>query len=152
MFKSAAVKLQRPFNTCYSRWQGYLLPILKNHNLGLSQNFDWIITLLEYIVKNQIENINDVNFEHILNDLCPGQTRHSLRVTLVNVSYSGQVKNAGQTKSLYRLCEDRLTSISNCGLRKENNSLQKENNKRLKDRLKHAKEIINCYNNIAKKI
>ena len=146
MFKSAAVKLQRPFNTCYSRWQGYILPILKNHNLGLSQNFDWIIMLLEYIVKNQIENINDVNFEHILNDLCPGQTRHSLRVTLVNVSYSGQVKNAGQTKSLYRLCEDRLTSPpKNCGL-------QKENGKRLKDRLKHAKEIINCYNNIAKKI
>ena len=145
MFKSAAIKLQRPFNTCYSRWQGYLLPILKNHNLGLSQNFDWIITLLEYIVKKQIENINDVNFEHILNDLCPGQTRHSLRVTLVNVSNSGKVKNAGQTKSLDRLCEDRLTSTSNCGL-------QKENTKRLKDRLKHAKEIINCYNNIAKKI
>ena len=148
MFKSAAVKLQRPFNTCYSRWQGYLLPILKNHNLGLSQNFDWIITLLEYIVKNQIENINDVNFEHILNDLCPGQTRHSLRVTLVNVSYSGQVKNAGQTKSLYRLCEDRLTSTS----RNPHLGLQKENNKRLKDRLKHAKEIIDCYNNIVKKI
>ena len=68
-----------------------------------------------------------------------------LRLTLVNVSYSGQVKNAGQTKPLYRLCEDRLTSTSNCGL-------QKENTKRLKDRLKHAKEIINCYNNIAKKI
>ena len=148
MFKSAAVKLQRPFNTCYSRWQGYILPILKNHNLGLSQNFDWIIMLLEYIVKNQIENINDVNFEHILNDLCPGQTRHSLRVTLVNVSYSGQVKNAGQTKSLYRLCEDRLTSTS----KNPHLGLQKENNKRLKDRLKHAKEIINCYNNIAKKI
>ena len=148
MLKSAAVKLQRPFNTCYSRWQGYILPILKNHNLGLSQNFDWIITLLEYIVKNQIENINDVNFEHILNDLCPGQTRHSLRVTLVNVSYSGQVKNAGQTKSLYRLCEDRLTSTS----KNPHLGLQKENNKRLKDRLKHAKEIINCYNNIAKKI
>ena len=148
MFKSAALKLQRPFNTCYSRWQGYLLPILKNHNLGLSQNFDWIIMLLEYIVKNQIENINDVNFEHILNDLCPGQTRHSLRVTLVNVSYSGQVKNAGQTKSLYRLCEDRLTSTS----KNPHLGLQKENNKRLKDRLKHAKEIINCYNNIAKKI
>ena len=148
MFKSAAVKLQRPFNTCYSRWQGYILPILKNHNLGLSQNFDWIIMLLEYIVKNQIENINDVNFEHILNDLCPGQTRHSLRVTLVNVSYSGQVKNAGQTKSLYRLCEDRLTSTS----KNPHLGLQKENNKRLKDRLKHATEIINCYNNIAKKI
>ena len=148
MFKSAAIKLQRPFNTCYSRWQGYILPILKNHNLGLSQNFDWIIMLLEYIVKNQIENINDVDFEHILNDLCPGQTRHSLRVTLVNVSYSGQVKNAGQTKSLYRLCEDRLTSTS----KNPHLGLQKENNKRLKDRLKHAKEIINCYNNIAKKI
>ena len=148
MFKSAAIKLQRPFNTCYSRWQGYILPILKSHNLGLSQNFDWIIMLLEYIVKNQIENINDVNFEHILNDICPGQTRHSLRVTLVNVSYSGQVKNAGQTKSLYRLCEDRLTSTS----KNPHLGLQKENNKRLKDRLKHAKEIINCYNNIAKKI
>ena len=148
MFKSAAIKLQRPFNTCYSRWQGYILPILKNHNLGLSQNFDWIITLLEYIIKNQIENINDVNFEHILNDLCPGQTRHSLRVTLVNVSNSGKVKNAGQTKSLYRLCEDRLTSTS----KNPHLGLQKENNKRLKDRLKHAKEIINCYNNIAKKI
>ena len=145
MFKSAAIKLQRPFNTCYSRWQGYILPILKNHNLGLSQNFDWIITLLEYIIKNQIENINDVNFEHILNDLCPGQTRHSLRVTLVNVSNSGKVKNAGQTKSLYRLCEDRLTSTSNCGL-------QQENNKRSKDRLKHAQEIIKCYKNITKKI
>ena len=145
MFNPATIELQRPMNVCYSRWQGYLLPILRNHNLGLSQNFDWVITLLKYIVKNQIKNINDVNFEHILNDLCPGQTRHSLRVTLVNVSNSGKVKNAGQTKSLDRLCEDRLTSTSNCGL-------GEENNKRLKDRLKHAQEIIKCYKNITNKI
>ena len=132
-------------NICHSRWHGYLLPILKNNKLGLSQNFDWINTLLEYIIKNKIESINDVDFDHILKGLCPGQTRHSVRVTLVNVSNSAKVKNAGKTKSLYRLCEDRLTSTSNCGL-------QKENNKRLNNKLKHAKQIIQCYEKIAKYI
>ena len=144
MFNPATITLQRPMNICYSRWQGYLLPILKNHKLGLSQNFDWIKTLLEYIIKHKIENINDVDFEHILNGLCPGQTRHSLRATLVNLSNSGKIKHAGETKSLYILSLDRLTSTTNIGL-------QNVNNKRKNDRLNHAKQIIKCYRDITNK-
>ena len=71
--------LQRSENACYEHWNTVLLPIIKTHELGLPQDHSWQNNILNYIVREEITNIEDLDLHYLETKLCPGQTIHSIK-------------------------------------------------------------------------
>ena len=78
-FRAVAKELQHNWSSCWLHWQRDLFPILKTHVLGLAQNFKWRKDVVNYLVDNEVEKEEDIDYNKVLKEVCPGQTAYSLR-------------------------------------------------------------------------
>ena len=152
-FRLVSQSIQRSELTCYMHWHTVLLPILKTHELGLSQSHVWQNDVMKYIVQNEISSIEDVDFQYLENKLCPGQTLTRIKVfvrslTMNKIAVKGKVnKNKNKiirhNQPLYEVCVHRLKCRRTAGGFAKNKSKQKQ---------ERIKEIVNIYNTLSKQI
>ena len=72
-------ELDRDRSSCWLHWQKDLIPILKAHILGLPQDLDWRRDVVRYLTDNMVETEEDVDYNLLLEEMCPTQTAYSLR-------------------------------------------------------------------------
>ena len=97
-FDASSLHLKRSISACWMRWHNHLLPILKTYNLGSSSfptdYFHWRKKLIYYIHDNCIETAEDIDYKHVMKEVCPGQTFHSLKTFVRSItSYQPRKKN-----------------------------------------------------------
>ena len=78
-------ELKRSKRTCWTHWQICLLPILKTHQLGLPQSLERKKAALMHIVDKKLESLEDIDYNKLVKDICPGQTTHSLQNFINNI-------------------------------------------------------------------
>ena len=144
-FDACSSSLQRSNGACYKRWHKYLLPILKTYHLGLSPSFpenyfDWKTNVLEYIVKNRVDNIKDLDIQHLKDKVCPAQTYESIRLFVkgVNRHRSRNTSSKLEADTIGKLHQKAIIRLQN------------QSAYLLADELKHSrieriKEIIDIY-------
>ena len=81
-------ELRRSVSSCWLHWQRYLLPIFRTHILGLPQNLEWKKDVMEYLIHNKVEVLEDIDYNKVVKDVCPGQTTHSLSVFIRSIRKS----------------------------------------------------------------
>ena len=78
-------ELKRSWLSCWKRWQHCLLPILKTHKLDLPQGVEWKKDVLRLIVDKKVESLEDIDYNQLVNDVCPGQTTQSLQIFIAHI-------------------------------------------------------------------
>ena len=100
--------LPRGGETSRVRWNKYILPILKTHSLqlpGFPDNYySWMDEVLTYIVSENVNTFDDIDFDHLLRHVCPGQTIASIKHYVQNVNRG----NSGEP--LHVICNDRMNN------------------------------------------
>ena len=100
--------LPRGGETSRVRWNKYILPILKTYSLqlpGFPDNYySWMDEVLTYIVSENVNTFDDIDFDHLLTHVCPGQTIASIKNFVHNVDR----ENSGFP--LYVMCNDRINN------------------------------------------
>ena len=150
-FKSVARSIERSELACYRHWHDVLLPILKTHELGISQTHVWQNDVMKYISESKISDIEDVDFYYLENKLCPGQTISRIKsfvrgLRAKKLTVKGEVpstKTIELTEPLYEICLQRLKCP-----RAQANFAPKST----KSKQQRIKEIVDIYNKLSKKI
>ena len=106
-FVTVAKKIGRNKNSCYTRWNRFIVPVLKSDALGVAQNVEWRNDVLRYIVKEKFASSKEVSYHKVVRDCCPGQTAYSVR------EFLGSVPSSANGMQLYESCNKRLTNPSN---------------------------------------
>ena len=100
--------LPRGGETSRVRWNKYILPILKTYSLqlpGFPDNYyTWMDEVLTYIINENVKTVDDIDFEHLLRHVCPGQTIASIKHYVNNVNR----ENSGEP--LHVICNDRMNN------------------------------------------
>ena len=118
-FDACSSRLKRSKKTCHEHWHTYLLPILKTYHLGspsFPENYyDWITSVMEYIVKNRVDNIKDLDFQDLKDKVCPGQTYKSIRnfINNLNSNYSRNTSGKLEADTIGNLHQKATTRLEN---------------------------------------
>ena len=83
--KGISKELKRSWKSCWDHWQYCLLPILKTHKLDLPQSLEWKKDVLKHIIHKKVEVLEDVDYNQLVQDVCPGQTTQSLQIFIANI-------------------------------------------------------------------
>ena len=129
-------ELKRSRTSCLSRWKGCLLPILKTHELGLHQSLAWKKDVMMYLTDEEVESLEDDDYNQLVQDVCPGQTTHSLRDFISSIrAATVEGKTIKRKEPLHELA-------SNCSIRlcSKTRMLQKK--------LDHACSIVKIYEDL----
>ena len=144
--------LQRSNSSCWQRWNAYLLPILKTYHVqrySFPDNyFYWKTDVLEHVILHKIESLNEVDYEEMLSEVCPGQTIHSLKKFLTSVKQEKLRNNENCDEDdliLYKLAENLVSSPGYIKVLKSPKKIVKmkktcEFYQKLLDEVKNAKE------------
>ena len=144
--------LQRSNSSCWQRWNTYLLPILKTYHVkrySFPDNyFYWKTDVLEYIIHRKIESLDDVNYEEMLAEICPGQTIYSLKKFLISIKQEKLRNNENCDEDeliLYKLAENLVSSPAFIKVLKSPKKIKKmketcEFYQKLLDEVKNAEE------------
>ena len=73
------------WKSCWAHWIQCVLPILKTHELGLPQSLEWKKDVLMHIVDKKVEVLEDIDYNQLVTDVCPGQTTTSLQVFIKDI-------------------------------------------------------------------
>ena len=142
--KSSSTILLRSRSSCWQRWNTYLLPILKTYHIGSSSfpedYFHWKTYVLRYIVRNRIGSLNDVDFQQMMVEICPGQTIYSIKKFLTSIKAEKKRRNKGLDKQ-----ELLLHKIAKDTLRSKNFQPLTDNCQKKIDRIR---EVVYCYDNL----
>ena len=137
-------QLPRQTENSRQRWKRYILPICKSYVLRIpdfpESFFEWKKDVLNYIIKNKIENHEYVDVYTIEKEVCPGQTVGSIKLFLK------ELKNEKVDKAdpLYKVCKRRLLNIRNPGIN--------DYKKQFKLGLGQIEEIVKHYETIRKRL
>ena len=78
--------LPRSIRLSNQRWKEHILPILKTYSLqlpGFPNNYYlWKNNLLTHIVSEKVDSVDNLDFEYLLDHVCRGQTKTSIRYFL----------------------------------------------------------------------
>ena len=101
--------------------------------------------VLYYISDYGVEAAEDIDYQHVLNKVCPGQTLTSLRTFITSID-SYQYKSAcdDRNKTFLEKAQKRINSPKSA-----RNLLDKNNDKTIL-RTSRMKEIVNIYEKIFK--
>ena len=112
--------LKRSKSACFERYMAFLLPILKTDALNLGHGLEWMKDFLKYIVQNKIADPKQIKYNHVVKEVCPGQTSHSLRNVCKSLSQECQKdyrmvriisydkKQIRSKKPFHEICANRL--------------------------------------------
>merc|ERR1712060_851351 len=104
--------LGRSLYSCYRHWHVVLMPILLTHGKGLpiEMNWNWRDNVRQYIIKEQIKHHKDLDYHHLIREICPGQTYQSVDSFIQQFRYR---KNINDASSLffYKLVAERARQL-----------------------------------------
>ena len=141
-FSDFAQTMNRTNTSCYTHWLQVIVPALKSHILGIPINSDWKLKVMSYIVKNRIKHEKDIDIEHLVKDVIPGQTRFSVLVfekSLRDTNTKG-FKGKNINDPLHEIVETKFAEKFSC------NPCFNRNHKGDIKRIKRANDIIFLYN------
>ena len=131
-------ELKRSMHSCWGRWQFGLLPILRTHILGLPQNLEWKKDVIVYLMDNKIEWLEDIDYNKVVKDVCPGQTTHSLRVFIRDIrKRTVKGEKILHKEPLHELASKRINDPRNSSFLCDETVVQKK--------LEHACSIVKVY-------
>ena len=101
--------------------------------------FQWMTYVLNYIVNNDIKEIDDVEFHYLENKVCPGQTFTSIKTFVKSVNGS-KLSNQGldESEPLHETCYRRLNNTSS-------KILTNGSQKKVKLKIQRIEQIVNIY-------
>ena len=139
-FSGCAEALKRSNQTCYLHWMLVVVPALKTHFLELPLNGDWKLKMMSYIVENRIKHEKELNFDVLVDEIAPGQTRTSLKTFERNLrSYTVNNIKKRSELPLYQIVKNKLREQS------QSNPCFNINHKGEEKKLKRANDIIDIY-------
>ena len=149
-FDASSLQLKRSNSACWLRWHSYLLPILKTYKLGSStfptEYFHWKTELYCYISDNRVETAEDIDYQHVMNKVCPGQTLTSLKTLVKCINrYQHSKKNGfkygfdDRNETFLEKVQRRISSPKSA-----RNRLDETNDKTIK-RISRIEEIVTIY-------
>ena len=131
-------ELRRSVSSCWLHWQRYLLPILRTHILGLPQNLEWKKDVIVYLMYNKIEWLEDIAYNKVVKDVCPGQTTHSLRLFIFHIrKRTVKGEKILHKEPLHELASKRINDPGNSSFLCDETVVQKK--------LEHACSIVKVY-------
>jgi len=153
-FSELGKVLGRSPHSCYGHWNRSILPILKTHVKGLpfDMNWNWRENFIEYIIRKKIELPQDIDYDMLIHDVCPGQTRSSL-VHFINdikktykrkIRYSKRksTNDAGEV-ILYEIVAEKKENFSS-----SNPGVEVMREKQKEAYLRRALNVIKCYESL----
>ena len=90
---------------CFRYWMGNLAPILLSNALGLPQDGEWRKEVFKYIIEKKFVGINEIPYNKIIRDICPGQTNRSVTYLIYPFRHVRYVNT-----SLHEYCKKQLTN------------------------------------------
>ena len=122
---------------CFRYWMGNLAPILLSNALGLPQDGEWRKEVFKYIIEKKFVGINEIPYNKIIRDICPGQTNKSVTYIIDPFRHVRYVNT-----SLHEYCKKQLTNpYSNSFL---------GNEELMQAKSEYASKIIKIKENLAK--
>ena len=119
-----------------------VVPALKTHFLELPLNGDWKLKMMSYIVENRIKHEKELNFDVLVDEIAPGQTRTSLKTFERNLrSYTVNNIKKRSELPLYQIVKNKLREQS------QSNPCFNKKHTAEENRLKRANDIIDIYLN-----
>ena len=144
-------ELNRNVEQAKRRWRLFTLPVLKSYDLKLPNfpqcYFSWMDDFLDYIVKEKIRDGKDIDFGHVENHVCRGQTSASLKKFVKDISYKSNKKLVPH-ESLHEICYRRLCDYA--ANDPNNEAKQKEINTKRNKSIERIEEIVNIYKMLKK--
>ena len=134
-------ELKRSGKSCWAHWQHCLLPILKTHELDLPQGLDWKKDVLRHIVDKKVESLEDVDYNQLAKDVCPGQTTKSLQIFISRIRKTTvEGKQIMSKEPLHELASKSIGNPRPSGSLCSETIVQKK--------LEHACSIVNIYKDL----
>ena len=90
---------------CFRYWMGNLAPILLSNALGIPQDGEWRKEVFKYIIVKKFVGINEIPYNKIIRDICPGQTNRSVTYIIYPFRHVRYVN-----MSLHEYCKKQLTN------------------------------------------
>lgn len=140
--------LGRNPDSCYNNWNRSLLPILKTHMKGLTldTNWKWKENVKQYIIREKVEYPSDIDYDKLIRDVCPGQTRRSVRQFIQSIIRNSKRKSINDSEVfLYESVADKKEIISSLYP-----GLGAMHEKKKETYLRRAQNVINCYESLLK--
>jgi len=140
--------LGRNPDSCYNNWNRSLLPILKTHMKGLplDTNWKWKENVKQYIIREKVEYPSDIDYDKLIRDVCPGQTRRSVRQFIQSIIRNSKRKSINDSEVfLYESVADKKEIISSLYP-----GLGAMHEKKKETYLRRAQNVINCYESLIK--
>ena len=134
-------ELKRSWKSCWRHWQICLLPILRTHILGLPQNLEWKKDVMVYLVDNKVECLEDIDYNKLVKDVCPGQTTNSLQHFIKNIPKTTvKGKHILRKEPLHELASKSISDPGNSSFLCSETMVQKK--------LDHACSIVKVYEDL----
>ena len=138
-FDAISKKTGKSKAACFAYWRRNLEPILLSNALGLPQDEEWRKEVFKYIIEKKYDRINEIPYNKIIRDICPGQTNFALRNMLYPFRNARNVNT-----SLHEYCKKQLTNpYSNSVL---------GNEELIQAKSDYASQIIKIKENLTKKL
>ena len=104
-FEALSRKTGKSKTACLNYWNAYLAPILLSNALGLPQDGEWRKEVFKYIIEKKFVRINEIPYNKIVRDICPGQTSRSVTNMLYPFRHVRHVNTP-----LHEYCKTQLTN------------------------------------------
>ena len=104
-FDAISKKTGKSKTACFAYWRRNLAPILLSNALGLPQDGEWRKEVFKYIIEKKFVRINEIPYNKIIRDICPGQTSRSVTNLLYPFRHVRHVNT-----SLHEYCKTQLTN------------------------------------------
>ena len=105
-FYQISADIGRSKSACHGRWMNTIVPILKSDTLRLPQNEEWRKDVLRYVIEKKFVRVQDIPYNKVVRDVCPGQTSKSLSTFLYSLS------NRASDTPFYESCRKYLNNPS----------------------------------------
>ena len=104
-FDAISKKTGKSKTACFAYWRRNLAPILLSNALGLPQDGEWRKEVFKYIIEKKFVGINEIPYNKIIRDICPGQTNRSVTYLIYPFRHVRYVNT-----SLHEYCKKQLTN------------------------------------------
>ena len=104
-FNAISKKTGKSKTACFAYWRRNLAPILLSNALGLPQDGEWRKEVFKYIIEKKFVGINEIPYNKIIRDICPGQTNRSVTYLIYPFRHVRYVNT-----SLPEYCKKQLTN------------------------------------------
>ena len=136
-FDAISKKTGKSKAACFAYWRRNLEPILLSNALGLPQDEEWRKEVFKYIIEKKYDRINEIPYNKIIRDICPGQTSRSVTNMLYSFRHVRHVNTP-----LHEYCKTQLIN--------PNSNSFLGNEELIQAKSEYASQIIQIKENVTK--